>query len=249
MSNAIGAMRGARVSLARKAGGRLMPGLALVGLALMAAPSAHAGSCADGGRSTLVRSWRLEESGASARQPARGCATARTNQPRKGSMRDARRGQSYVANGTMVYCVRPSDGYFFPTPHSQFRGEKDMATTLDMCRAICADPAMDVYALHDPSLETDSMVSLTSGAPYLQLGAALAFREKADFEGCDMQRYFRALDSARARAMKPGELGDTIVPTPTARPDRIATAETTKAPTPKPPTLRVRDVGPVFLPE
>jgi hypothetical protein len=242
-------MRGASRAIVRSAAGRMLPVLALTGLAMLAAPSAHAGSCADGARQTLTRSWRLEESGSSAVTSSRDCSTARTTQPRKRSARDARRGQSYVSNGTMVYCVRPRDGYFFPTPHSQFGGEKDMATTIDMCRAICADPAMDVYALHDPSLETDSMVSLTSGVPYLELNAAHAFREQADFKGCDMQRYFRALDRARAKAVKPGDLGDTIIPTPTARPDRVATAATQQAPARRPPTLRVRDVGPVYLPE
>lgn len=213
---------------------------------MLVAPAAHAGSCSDAGRQTLTLSWRME--GVAVNLPSRGCSTIRTTQPRRRSGREAARGSSSVSKGTMVYCVRPRDGYFFPTPHSQFGGEKDMATTLDMCRVICADPSMDVYALHDPSLETASMVSLTSGMPYLELGAAHAFREQADFKGCDMQRYFRALDRARARAVKPGNLGDTIIPVPTARPDRIATAET-NGPAPRAPTLRVRDVGPVYLPE
>lgn len=243
------AMRGAGGVLARKAAGRLLPMLVLTGLTMLAAPSAQAGSCSDGGRQTLTRSWRLGDSGVAVGLTTRGCSTIRTTQPRRRSGREAARGSSYVSNGTMVYCVRPRDGYFFPTPHSQFGGEKDMATTLDMCRSICADPSMDVYALHDISLETDSMVSLTSGVPYLELGAAHAFREQADFKGCDMQRYFRAMDRARAKAVKPGNLGDTIVPVPTARPNRIATAQTQEAPARRAPTLRVRDVGPVFLPE
>lgn len=248
MSNRMGAMRGALAALVREVGRRPLATLALAGFGMLAAPPAQAGNCADGGRQTQIRSWRLDESGVSVGQSARRCASARATQPRRRTSREAARGASYVSKGTMVYCVRPSDGYFFPTPHSQFGSEKDMATTLDMCQAICADPAMDVYALHDVSLETDSMVSLTTGVPYLELGAAHAFREKADFKGCDMQRYFRALDRARAKAVKPGNLGDTIVPLPTARPDRIATAET-QSPAPRPPTLRVRDVGPVYLPE
>lgn len=250
MSNMMGAMRGALAALAHRL---QLCGPAAVVLALLGmttAPEARAGSCADGGTRTLVRSLRSEDGEASAGL-SRGCAThaTRATAPRKRTGRNPARGSSYVASGTMVYCVRPSDGYFFPTPHSQFRGEKDLATTVDMCRAICADPQMDVYALHDPSLETDSMVSLTSGAPYLELQSAHAFREKPDFAACDMQRYFRALDRARAKAVKPGDLGDTIVPLPTSRPDHVAAVDTEPAPIRRQPTLRVRDVGPVYLPD
>lgn len=148
----------------------------------------------------------------------------------------------------MLYCVRLSDGYFFPTPHSQFAGEKDLETTVDLCRHVCADQAMDVYRLADPSLETEAMISLADGSPYLDLPTAHAFRERADFRACDMQRYFAALDEARARAVTPYTIGQTRVPTPTERPDRVASADEAP-PATRRTVLRVRDVGPAFLPK
>jgi len=114
-------------------------------------------------------------------------------------------GDRTMAGGpAMLFCVRLSDGYFFPAPNSQFVGENDYKTTLDRCRFICADSGMDVYSLRDVSLETEEMVSIETRKPYKDLTVAFAYRHAAAFRSCDLQRYYRRVDEARARSVTPG---------------------------------------------
>ncbi|MER9181730.1 DUF2865 domain-containing protein [Mesorhizobium sp. M0767] len=65
----------------------------------------------------------------------------------------------------MLFCVRLSDGYFFPAPKSQFAKSDDLKETVDQCRYICDDAGVDLYTLSDATRETEEMVGLESGKP------------------------------------------------------------------------------------
>lgn len=77
----------------------------------------------------------------------------------------------------MLFCVRLSDGYFFPAPKSQFARSDDVKDTVDQCRYICDDASVDLYMLDDPSLETEEMIALETRKPYKDLPAAFRYRE------------------------------------------------------------------------
>lgn len=153
------------------------------------------------------------------------------------------------ASGGMQYCVRLSDGYFFPTPHSQFKPEIDHQTTLDACSHICGAAEMAIYSLADPGLETEAMTSVSDGKPYLDLPSAFRFRSDAGFKGCDMQRYFRRIREAQSRAVTPFNLKGVSIPIPEQKPQIVAELTTIQTSGQKlSPSLPVRRVGPAYFP-
>ena len=79
----------------------------------------------------------------------------------------------------MLFCVRRSDGYFFPAPNSQFVGTSETENTLDRCRYVCGTEDIDVYKLDDMALETEEMVAVEGGASYGDLPSAFSSIAKA----------------------------------------------------------------------
>jgi hypothetical protein len=79
------------------------------------------------------------------------------------------------AANAAFYCVRLSDGYFFPAPRSQFMSRAEIPAALEQCRFICNDPAMalftrrigsepeDMRALHGRSRYGDLSTRIHSG--------------------------------------------------------------------------------------
>ncbi|WP_432285446.1 DUF2865 domain-containing protein [Aminobacter sp. BA135] len=96
------------------------------------------------------------------------------------------------AGQAMLYCVRLKDGYYFPAPNAQFVNAGHYDNTLDRCRYICNDKAMDVYELDDIGRETEEMASVGTRQSYRDLPSAFAYREMADSHGCDLPRYIAA---------------------------------------------------------
>ncbi|WP_244497896.1 DUF2865 domain-containing protein [Mesorhizobium sp. Root695] len=119
----------------------------------------------------------------------------------------------------MLFCVRLSDGYFFPAPKSQFAASGDLKETADQCRYICDDPSVELYTLSDASLETDQMVALDTRKPYTELPAAFRYRDDANFKACDVKRYYQRVTELRARTVTPADMSNAIIPLPTAKPD------------------------------
>lgn len=183
-----------------------------------------------------------------------GCGSSRRASRRSEDQTESRAG--IFASSARLFCVRPSDGYFFPAPHSQFAARQDLKTTLDMCRFICEDASIDVYSLGDFGLETEEMASVDTRKKYLDLPTAFAYRENAEFKACDLQRYYRRVNEARARTVTPKDLSNANIPAPTPRPDFAPSGETTSgltayaedAPTRPMPSRRVRQVGTSFFP-
>lgn len=160
-------------------------------------------------------------SGSGARLQARfaalGCAAS---QERRAPKKD--QSASVLGGNAMVFCVRPSDGYFFPAPKSQFAGRDDVKAMADQCRYICDDPTVELYTLGDPSLETDQMVAFETRRPYTELPAAFKYRENADFKACDARRYHQRVAELRARTVTPTDLSNAVIPLPTAKPEMAA---------------------------
>lgn len=190
-----------------------------------------------------------------ARMDALGCGTGEARRKQQVVRWD---GSARLPGGNaMLFCVRQSDGYYFPTPNSQFIGKgDDYKTTLDRCQYICDDKGMDIYTLYDLGQETEEMRSVSNGKAYKDLPAAFAYREDAEFKGCDLQRYYRRVDEARARTVTPTDLSNAIIPLPRSRPELPAADESLPteatafaAPAvPMDPRKKVRVVGDPFLP-
>jgi hypothetical protein len=129
------------------------------------------------------------------------------------------------AGGPMLFCVRLSDGYFFPAPKSQFAKRDDLKETVDQCRYICNDAGVDLYTLDDASLETGEMVALETRKPYTELPTAFRYRDDANFKACEVKRYNQRVAELRARTVTPANMANAIIPLPTAKPDLGAVAE------------------------
>jgi len=153
------------------------------------------------------------------------------------------RSKSGGRGNLMLFCVRLSDGYLFPAPNAQFVGYGAYDNTLDRCRYICRDQAMEVYVLDDVSLETGALRRLRGGGLYSELPVAYAYREAARFRACDFQRYVRRSGELQL-AHDPAERA---VPLPTARPETLGAERQRIALSERPRQVRV--IGLPFLPD
>lgn len=222
-------------------------------------------ACADLARSRADVQRRIaaaansggDTSGLQARFVALGCAPLAKQQRRPPTPGTQSAGASLGGNA-MLFCVRLSDGYFFPAPKSQFAGSGDLRDTADQCRYICGDPGVDLYTLSDASLETDNMVALDTRKPYSELPAAFRYRDDANFKACDVKRYYQRVTELRARTVTPADMSNAIIPLPTVKPDlgivaavaapdaeALGTAQHQSIEASKRP---VRVVGPAFFP-
>ncbi|MFB9983026.1 DUF2865 domain-containing protein [Mesorhizobium kowhaii] len=222
-------------------------------------------ACADLARSRADVQRRIaaaansggDTSGLQARFVALGCAPSAKQQRRPPTPGTQSAGASLGGNA-MLFCVRLSDGYFFPAPKSQFAGSGELRDTADQCRYICGDPGVDLYTLSDANLETDNMVALDTRKPYSELPTAFRYRDGANFKACDVKRYYQRVAELRARTVTPADMSNAIIPLPTVKPDlgivaavpapdaeALGTAQHQSIEAGKRP---VRVVGPAFFP-
>jgi hypothetical protein len=157
-------------------------------------------------------------SGLQARFAALGCTSGAKEQHPAPKAQSTAGGAIYAGN-SMLFCVRLSDGYFFPAPKSQFAGSDDVKDMADQCRYICDDPAVDLYTLSDASLETEKMVALDTRKPYTELPSAFRYRDDASFKACDVKRYYQRVAELRARTVTPANMSNAIIPLPQRKPD------------------------------
>ncbi|MER9634272.1 DUF2865 domain-containing protein [Mesorhizobium sp. M0228] len=175
-----------------------------------------------------------DTSGLKARFVALGCAApaakkqqAQQNQP-QAEQRTAPKPQSagaIMGGNRMLFCVRLSDGYFFPAPKSQFAKNDDLKETVDQCRYICDDAGVELYTLSDATRETEEMIALETQKPYVELATAFRYRDDANFKACDVKRYYQRVAELRARTVTPANMSNAIIPLPTAKPDFGIVAE------------------------
>ena len=197
--------------------------------------------------------------GLRARLVALGCAPS-AKQQRRPTTPGTQSAGAMLGGNAMLFCVRQSDGYFFPAPKSQFAASDDPKEMADQCRYICDDPSVDLYTLSDASLETDKMVAVDTRKPYTDLPAAFRYRDDANFKACDVKRYYQRVTELRARTVTPADMSNAIIPLPMAKPDlrTVAAASTAKADAEatglaqhqsiEAGTRQVRMVGPAFFP-
>jgi hypothetical protein len=159
-----------------------------------------------------------DTSGLQARLVALGCAPAARQQKQRSA-------GAMIGSNSMLFCVRLSDGYFFPAPKSQFVQGNDVKEMVDQCRYICDDAGVDLYTLGDASLETEEMVALDTRKPYKDLPAAFKYRDDATFKACDVKRYSRRVAELRARTVTPANMSNAIIPLPSAKPDLVTVAQ------------------------
>ncbi|WP_246682220.1 DUF2865 domain-containing protein [Mesorhizobium sp. B3-2-1] len=161
-----------------------------------------------------------DNSGPQARFAALGCPSgAKQERPAPKAQSATAAAGATTSGNAMLFCVRLSDGYFFPAPKSQFAGSGDLKEMADQCRYICDDPAVDLYTLSDISKETDSMVALDTRKPYTELPAAFRYRDDANFKACDVKRYYQRVAELTARTVTPTNMTNAIIPLPQAKSD------------------------------
>ncbi|QPC86976.1 DUF2865 domain-containing protein [Mesorhizobium sp. NBSH29] len=125
----------------------------------------------------------------------------------------------FRVKGTMLFCVRLKDGYYFPAPNSQFVGLKNATDTLDRCRYICESEDVAVYKLEDMALETEDMQAVDGGIRYADLPNAFAYRDAVNFKSCDFDGYQDRIAEMKARTVTPSNMSAAIIPLPTRRPN------------------------------
>lgn len=193
-------------------------------------------------------------SGLQAQFAALGC----TSEGKERTAPKTQSGGAIYAGNAMLFCVRQSDGYFFPAPKSQFAGSDDVKDMADQCRYICDDPAVDLYTLGDASLETEKMVALDTRKPYTELPSAFRYRDDANFKACEVKRYYQRVAELRARTVTPTNMSNAIIPLPQTKPDLGSVSAIPQSGTEVPGAAQlqsieaskrpVRMVGPAFFP-
>jgi len=188
-------------------------------LAPSRASKGSAGARAKRGRRVLQRLRRLARTGrgCNARSPARKFRQGYVRSP--GTARRSRLracGQAAKAtsasesagamlgSNSMLFCVRLSDGYFFPAPKSQFAQAGRCQGHGRQCRYICDDAGVDLYMLGGSQSRTEEMVALETPNPTRTFRRAFKYRDDANFRACDLKRFYqRVADSGHARSRPP----------------------------------------------
>ncbi|KAB2697843.1 DUF2865 domain-containing protein [Ochrobactrum sp. Kaboul] len=178
--------------------------------------------------------------------------SARVDRPKAATVTaktDDKSTPSWGGKGALTYCVRLSDGYLFPAPHSQFDKADSTSETLAQCRFICQNQNVDLYVLSDPNGETADMISATSGKSYVDLPTAYNYQGSGDFQKCDWAGYVAKVSELRSSNRSAKAMRNVVMPMPDNRPARNAdTVDTVATAAFAPLTDRtVRVVGPAFI--
>lgn len=146
----------------------------------------------------------------------------------------------------LLFCVRLSDGYYFPAPHSQFSKSDSVKETLAQCRFICESPEVNLYVLDDPAAETADMLSVDRRESYLKLPTAYNYQGAENFQKCNWAKYFSYIQHVRTRGVKPKKTQDADRVLLSKRADPVQGSVAIKRDD-SAPDRAVRIVGPAFL--
>ena len=155
------------------------------------------------------------------------------------------------AKNPLQFCVRLSDGYYFPTPNSQYGQKGGAETALAQCRMICETEDMAVYVLNDRRDESADMVSVSTGQSYADLPAAYDYHGGGAFRRCNWNGYVAKVRAHLIRRHQSQLLAKLDIPLPDSRPSQASDA--IGAPVfsdyqPMPERI-LRSVGPSFMPD
>lgn len=158
-------------------------------------------------------------------------------------------GAPAISGKALTYCVRLSDGYYFPAPNSQFQTKGGTATALAQCRLICETDAMELFVLGDPNRETADMVSVNSSRSYSDLPTAYAYQGGAQFSKCNWAGYIQKEMAYRSTRFQRRALSNASIPVPDSKPDEEQTTVSVavQAPFQAMNDRAVRPVGPEFM--
>lgn len=150
----------------------------------------------------------------------------------------------------LQYCVRLSDGYYFPTPNSQFGQKGGTDAALIQCKMICNTDNMAIY-MNDHNEEAAEMVSVETGQSYADLPTAYNYHGEGDFKRCDWNGYVAkvaSLMTVRKQSTRRKEAAVTLSDTkPTENQTDVAKIPAEQY-RPSPTTV-IRMVGPAFMPD
>lgn len=188
------------------------------------------------------------------RSRATSTATAASLSRREGGTQTTAAVQPKAARGpknALTFCVRLSDGYYFPTPYSQFKQKESDEIALMQCRVICETDNMALYVLNDQNDETSDMVSLENGRSYADLPTAYNYHGEGDFKRCNWAGYIAKVITIASEKKQAKLLGRTDIPLPEGRPepDISATAQLPLNAFQSMPDRKVRIIGPAFMPD
>ncbi|MBA8862847.1 hypothetical protein FHW19_004599 [Ochrobactrum anthropi] len=150
----------------------------------------------------------------------------------------------------LQYCVRLSDGYYFPTPNSQFGQKGGTDAALIQCKIICNTGNMAIY-INDQNEEAAEMVSLETGQSYADLPTAYNYHGEGDFKRCDWSGYVAKVASLMTTSKQSKRLREVTVRSSDANltEDQTVVAEIPAEPYRLTPTRTIRLVGPAFMPD
>ncbi|MDM7850428.1 DUF2865 domain-containing protein [Pseudochrobactrum kiredjianiae] len=103
----------------------------------------------------------------------------------------------------LLFCVRLSDGYYFPAPHSQYARSDQIKETLAQCSFICETSDVNLYVLNDPAAETSGMLSVDRRETYGSLPAAYRYQTDRNFSKCNWDRYNSYIQQVKFSREKP----------------------------------------------
>ena len=182
-------------------------------------------------------------------QAAKSVTKVRVERSKVANQNTAPKVPTYGGKGAMLFCVRLTDGYFFPAPHSQFQKADFRAETLARCRFICESENVDLYILNDPNEETTEMVSIQSGRRYLELPSAFGYHGEREFKKCNWAGYVDKISELRTASKRPKSLANVVMPLPGVKPSERHDDIDMSEPASFSPMGRrkVRVIGPAFM--
>lgn len=106
----------------------------------------------------------------------------------------------------LLFCVRLSDGYYFPAPHSQYARSDQIKETLAQCSFICETQDVNLYVLNDPAAETAGMLSVDKRETYGNLPTAYRYQSDRNFSKCNWDRYNSYIQQVKFSREKPKKI-------------------------------------------
>lgn len=190
---------------------------------------------------------RIQSQRGSQRAPQPATAVKKASvRPTDGASRKRR-----APKNALQFCVRLSDGYYFPTPNSQYGQKGGADTALAQCRMICETEQMAVYVLNDHNDESADMVSIATGQSYADLPVAYNYHGGGPFQRCNYNGYVAKVRAHLITRQQSKLLAKLDIPLPDKRPDQASDASAAGVYSDyKPMPERVlRSVGPSFIPD
>ncbi|CAN7554365.1 DUF2865 domain-containing protein [Brucella pseudogrignonensis] len=190
---------------------------------------------------------RVKSLRASERAPQQAVAVRRASVRSADVMPRKRR----APKNALQFCVRLSDGYYFPTPNSQYGQKGGADTALAQCRMICETEDMAVYVLKDHNDESADMVSVAKGQSYADLPVAYNYHGGEAFQRCNRNGYVARMRDHLLLRQQSKLLAKLDIPLPDKRPDLNSAATDARIYSDyKPmPDRALRSVGPSFMPD